>query len=457
MKFSIQKVEIIPHIPVHLRGFAARIDKRNEGVHDTIYASVVLLQENKTVAIINMDLIGGDRSFTDGIKEAIFEKFGLLEDEIILNFSHTHSAVAITGEDASKRNRPYSFNHYSSTKDADIEHTEDVKYYNIVKVKILTMIETGLNNLIEGNAYVLRGKSKFGVSRRHPHEDGVIWKPYFNEDSMDSDLYLIKLEDNKGNIRGLLYNYACHPTSMGPDNYLISADYPGVVRRNLEEQNPGMIAMFLQGCGADIKPVASTEDGIFKQCTFEELEVAGASLAEEIQNLLKLDEGKDVNSSWRRIDGNFQTKSSDLKLYSESWDLEKWVEIEENQEKPEYIRKAASRMVGKMKTGKVNNYIPYYISYLRLDDKTSIVALENEVVSDIGKDIKKIFHDENIITLGYSNSVMCYIPTKKVLSGGGYESTSFISAGLPGQFVDEVEDIIIGRVALMMKEQFSKS
>ncbi len=452
MRFSIQRDEIIPHIPVHLRGFAARIDKRNEGVHDPLYASVVLLQANKTVAIINMDLIGGDRSFADGIKEAIFERLGLTEDEIILNFSHTHSAVAITGEDGNKRNRPYSFNHYSSAKDSDIEHSEDIKYYKIVKNKILNMIETGLNNLVEGNAYVLRGMSKFGVSRRHPHEDGVIWKPYFNEDSMDPDLYLIKLVDNNRNIKGLLYNYACHPTSMGPNNYLISADYPGVVRRVLEEQNPGMIAVFLQGCGADIKPVATADDGAFKQCTFEELEVAGASLAGEIQNLLELEEGKDVNSSWRKINGDFKTKSSDLKLYSENWNIEKWIEIEENPENPEYIRKAASRMVKKMKAGKVNNYIPYYISYLRLDDKISIVALENEVVSDIGKDIKRIFNDDNIITLGYSNSVMCYIPTKKVLSEGGYESTSFISAGLPGQFVDEVEDIIVGRVSLMMKE-----
>jgi neutral ceramidase len=262
---------------------------------------------------------------------------------------------------------------------------------------------------------------------------------------------IIKLEDNNGNIKGLLYNYACHPTSMGPNNYLISADYPGVVRKILEEQNPGMTAMFLQGCGADIKPVATTEDGAFKQCTFEELEVAGASLAEEIQNLLKLEEGKDVSSSWRKINADFQTKSSDLKLYSESWDIEEWIEIEEDPKKPEYIRKAASRMVSKMKADKVNNYIPYYISYLRLDDKTSIIALENEVVSDIGKDIKKVFHDDDVITLGYSNSVMCYIPTKKVLAEGGYESTSFISAGLPGQFVDEVEDIIIGRIGMMVK------
>jgi len=36
---------------------------------------------------------------------------------------------------------------------------------------------------------------------------------------------------------------------------------------------------------------------------------------------------------------------------------------------------------------------------------------------------------------------------------GGYESASFISARLAGSFVHEVEDIIIGRAAMMVKSK----
>lgn len=104
-----------------------------------------------------------------------------------------------------------------------------------------------------------------------------------------------------------------------------------------------------------------------------------------------------------------------------------------------------------MKEGKADNFIPYYISLLRLDEKTCIIALECEVVSDIGKKIKKILCDEDAIVLGYSNSSRCYIPTRDVLLNGGYESASFISAELSGQFIHEVEDIIIGRATAMAK------
>ncbi len=451
MKFSILKEDITPHIPVYLCGFAARVDRRSEGVHDALFASVVILQKNKTVIIITLDLIGGDRSFAWGIKKTINERFGISEDEIIINFSHTHSAVAVTGDDESRRDKSYSFNVYKSLPGVENDFTEDIKYYNIVKTKIINMIDIGLNNLIDGDAYVLRGRSDFGVSRRYPSENDVLWKPYFNEDCMDPDLYLIKLVDNNGRLHGLLYNYACHATAMNSSNYLISADYPGVVRKVLEKQNPGMVAVFLQGCGADIKPVVSAQDGEFKHCTFEELEESGAAFAAEIQNLLEKSEGVDAKLSWRKINVNLQTKSADIKLYSEIWSAQRWKAIADDPDMPEYMKPYIKKKVAQINEGNANNYIPYNISYLRLDDKTGIIALENEVVSDIGKDIKKIFDDESIIVLGYSNSVGGYIPTKKVISDGGYESLSFMGMGLPGQFVDEIEDIIIGRVAIMIK------
>ena len=65
MKFSILRKEITPHISVLQGGFAAR-SHNSEGVHDKPYASIVLIQANKTVVIIALDLLYGDRSFANG-------------------------------------------------------------------------------------------------------------------------------------------------------------------------------------------------------------------------------------------------------------------------------------------------------------------------------------------------------------------------------------------------------
>jgi len=451
MKFSILKEKITPDIPVLQMGFSARTHK-STGVHDDPYASVVLMQANETVIIIALDLCYGDSSFAYGIKEAVRKKYGLTQDKIIISYSHTHSVVAVTGEDTDKRAaRPYSMtsNSFLWNKDQkDVDFTEDIRYYNIIKKKIISMIDEGFKNPIEGDVLIFKGRSSFGVSRRLPSEEGILWRPNFDEDRMDPDLFLLKFVDRDNSICGLIYNYACHPTTLGSDNYLISADFPGVVRKILEEKNSGMTAVFLQGCGADIKPYVTAENGKFKSCNYDELEQAGTSLANEIQGYMDKPE-------WRKIDLDIHTGYSDIKLYTEIWDVEKWEAILNNPDEPLYRKESVRKIMSCIKEKGINNFLPYYMSFLRLDGKTCIICLECEVVHDIGKEIKGLF-DEDIIVLGYTNSIACYIPTRQVLREGGYERESFIGARLAGPFVPEVEDTIVGRAALMIKFKYKQ-
>ena len=425
MKFSILKEKITPEFPVYQQGFAAREYKKSIGVNDEIYASVVLLQANKTVLIIAMDLIGGNRRVADEIKKEINEKYGLTYDEIIISYSHTHSVIGLKGEEDSK--------------------PENIVYYEFVKSKLMQAVDKAYESLIDGDAYICKGESKFGVSRRYPSEQGILWKPYLNEEAIDKDLFLIKFVNKNNNPCGLIYNYACHPTTLGPDNYWISADYPGMVRKHLEKKYKGIVPVFLQGCGADVRTYITVENGEFKRCSLEEVDQAGKFLADQIQALM--DKG-----AWRKLDMEFQTSSSDVKLYSEIWGIERWEAIANDPAEPEYRKIAANRVIDNMKKSEIKSSLPYYISLLRLDDKTCIIGLESEVVSDIGKMIKKILSNQDVITLGYSNSIVCYIPNREVLINGGYESASYITAGLAGQFYHEVEDIIIGRVAAMAVE-----
>lgn len=451
MKFRILKEKITPDIPVLQCGYAARTHK-SVGVHDDIYASVILMQSDEkdgTAVIIALDLAYGDRSFACGIKEAISRKYGLTRDKIIVSYSHTHSSVATTGEDAERRAaHPYNMNADNFLWDRekeDADYTEDVRYYKSIRKKIMDMLEEGFKTMLEGDIHILKGKSRFGVSRRFPTEAGILWRPCFDEKRMDPDLFLLKFVDRDNNVCGLIYHYACHPTTLGSDNYLISADYPGVVRRVLEEKNPGLMAVFLQGCGADIKPCVTADGERFKSCGFEELERAGVSLANEIQGYMD-------KPGWRKIDTKIETGCSDVKLYTEIWNAEKWEQIMDNPDEPLYRRESAKQMVKRARANGIRNYLPYFISFLRLDGQTCMACLECEVVSDIGKEIKKLFA-EDVMVMGYTNSISCYIPTRQVLEEGGYERESFIAARLAGPFVPEAEDIIVGRSALLISQK----
>lgn len=446
MKFAIRKEIITPDTPVLQAGFAARTHK-STGVHDDSYVTVCVIKENRTAVIIGLDLAFGDKSFCEGIRSAIKKEFSIEGGDVLINYSHTHSVVGITGDIPQLRSpRAYSFTSDKFSWDADtgdIDFTEDMKYYNRIKSAIINNIRECLDNLTEGTASIKKGSSMFGVSRRYPHGDTVLWKPYFNEDAMDKDLFVICLFDTHNNMHGIIYTYACHPTALGPDNYLISADYPGVVRKYLEKSNPGATALFLQGCGADIKPAVTARDGSFISVNFDELEIAGKSLADTIQAMI------DGEDSWREIDFNISSDQDEVKLFTQIWDRDKWEHIINDPAEAPYRIESAKMVLKDYDEISEKNFLPYTISLLRLDEKTAIISLESEVVSYYGKSIKKILEGQDILTLGYSNSMRCYIPTRKILEQGGYEAVSFVPARLSGPFEQEIEDIIIGRSCMM--------
>jgi hypothetical protein len=70
----------------------------------------------------------------------------------------------------------------------------------------------------------------------------------------------------------VLVSFAAHPTTLGASNMELSADYPGVVAREIERRFPSATAMFFAGAVADHRPVKSGEG-------FEPAERLGAALA----------------------------------------------------------------------------------------------------------------------------------------------------------------------------------
>ena len=68
-----------------------------------------------------------------------------------------------------------------------------------------------------------------------------------------------------------------------------------------------------------------------------------------------------------------------------------------------------------------------------------------------GLRVKKEFPGEPLIVAGYSNDVMCYIPTRQILGEGGYEPVdSMIYYGQPGPFAEDVEERIFAAIRQAM-------
>jgi hypothetical protein len=79
-------------------------------------------------------------------------------------------------------------------------------------------------------------------------------------------------------------NYGCHPTTLGPDNLLYSADYPGVLCRIVDEAVGG-VTIFSTGPQGDVNPGGYSPEGsmvgiVVPWRTFESAERYGRTLAD---------------------------------------------------------------------------------------------------------------------------------------------------------------------------------
>ncbi|WP_158560640.1 neutral/alkaline non-lysosomal ceramidase N-terminal domain-containing protein [Paenibacillus contaminans] len=439
MKFCIGKDSITPAEPVFLSGFGDRT-RKSEGVHDPIYVKAALLQSNKSLLIVTIDALGADRSFIQGVKDELKAKFGLEHDEVMINFSHTHASVYLTGRDARLRNGGYSMGQDQWTDhEEELDYTYDELYFDFVKEKLIHLVQHCLDHLEEGELLIGRTASHFGVSRRYRTNQGIEWRPSYDAE-IDQDLFVLKLMNAKRDVKGILYAYGCHPTSMGSSNYFISGDYSGAASRHLEQSYPEAVAMFLQGCGAEIKPRKSADGVTFKECSIEEMEEAGAGLAIEINDFMQ-------NGAFKSVSCSFRTMLLEPNLYTERTPVEHYHQILDDPESSEFNKIRVKKLLKKFEDGSIKDQVPLYIAIWQLDESTRIVAIEGEVSTGYSRMIKKLFGPDQTMVLGYTNGIYCYIPTREMIYEGGYEVDNFYYYGHRGPFVPEIEDIIIGQIA----------
>jgi len=452
MKFCCAKADITPDKPIFMHGFGAR-QHRSEGVHDPLYVKAAMLEANRTLLVLTIDALGSDRSFVDGIKDALRDNCGLEHDEVLINFSHTHHSFFLTGPDAAKRRGGYSVAQDGwKAREEELDYAEDEALFRTLRDTIIRMTEHCRAHLIEGQLSIGKAVSDFAVSRRKPNGDGgVTWSPYY-EGEIDKELLVIRLTDNAGAVKGVLYNYGCHTTSMGPDNMLLSNDFAGQTSRVLEEAYPEATALFLQGCAGELKPLRSADGSKFRSLSIAEMEQAGTELAEQVIAILESEQLRPVHCS-------FRTAMVDPLLYTEQTPAAFYEPTATNPASNSFYRNAAVRTMEAIENGTIKDRLPHCICVWELGDSTRIVAMEGEVSTEYSLLIKRLFRTDTTLVLGYTNGVYCYVPTRKMIGEGGYESECNFFFNLRGPFVPEIEDIIVGqivRAAMSLNEDEAK-
>ena len=98
------------------------------------------------------------------------------------------------------------------------------------------------------------------------------------------------------------------------------------------------------------------------------------------------------------------------------------------------------------------NY-PYPVSLWKIGDDIQFISLGGEVVVDFAIRLKAELAGMKTWVAGYSNDVMAYIPSRRVLIEGGYEGEgAMVYYGLPTKWSLDVEESIVREVHRQIQE-----
>ena len=293
---GVARVEITPPVGHVMGGYAAR-QGPSTGVHDPLYATVLLLKAGGvSVAIVSCDL----RSLpSERIINLARER--RLADHVLLAATHTHSGP-ITWEDQSWPQPGRSW--FADTEE-----------------KILRAIEDAAKRMFPARIAAGFGEIYLGHNRRKIGADGKVRMLWRNAEKtptspIDPAVGVIRVDDASGKPRAILVNYACHAVVLGPDNRAISADYPGFLARRIERELDGATCLFVQGGAGDINPYLDKQP--IAQGGFGEAEKMGNALAEEALKVARrLKPVANTNSRLRA--------ASEVVEFRDRWDAKKSV------------------------------------------------------------------------------------------------------------------------------------
>jgi hypothetical protein len=231
------KVLITPGTPIPMSGYGGRTEPFI-GVHDDLYARVIVFSDgvNKAV-LISADVIGFSNSFWEETTQRIAREAGIKKEYVLLAAVHNHGGpvTKVYGEDSSVQVNNY------------VEELEN---------KIIVATKDAIKSLVPVSIGAGKGECKMNINRRAPNGKGEIelgQNPYA---PCDHEAGVISVDDKSGNHLAVIMNWPCHGVVLGPDNYLITGDWPGAASRYIEEGSGGkIIALVIVGASGDINPI----------------------------------------------------------------------------------------------------------------------------------------------------------------------------------------------------------
>lgn len=411
------RVDITPSYPIRLSGYLGRT-KESTGVAQRLWAKAVAIgsDEQGPVVLVSVDNLGVGEAVVEEVAGRVKKAVNLPRERFAVASSHTHSAPCLSGVAPNIFGKPIAA-HEQATIDRYTRELADA----IERVSL-----DALKARRPGKIAWAQGSAAFAMNRRTP--GGPV----------DHSMPALRVTDPDGTLRALVMNYACHCTTLDPNENTIGGDWAGDAQAAIESDHPGVIALTLVGCGADANPTKRLVKGAAA--------LHGRAIADEVSRLLKgawTDLTAPPEATFERFTLPFDTLPTRGQLQT----------LVKAGGAPGY---SASVQLAKLDRGEpLQSRLNYSAQGWRFGDALAMVFLPGEVVVDYVLRLKKELDPGRLWVTAYANDVPCYIPSERILREGGYEGGgAMVYYARPTRLKPGLEQMIVEGVKKVVGPRF---
>jgi hypothetical protein len=431
---GIARRDITAPVGIYSRYWGAADHDAADGVHRPATATAISLgsidQSDQTNLVLVAIDYGSFHPLTDEkeIRYAVQQSAGLDEASLLINVSHCHA-----GANASSQRTDFPGGEYI------------LDYLAFLKEQIIQVVNEAQSSMTPAWITWGYGRCSLAVHRDYwdaeAEEFGCGFNPLGNP---DDTLLVGRVTGDDDALKAVLFNYACHPTTLAWDNHLLSPDYVGAAREVIEQAFDAP-ALFFQGAPGDLGPrngyvgdpaiadqngrqlgyaVASTLGSIPPPATrhvFTGIVKSGADIATWEHQPIPENE----LASAHKLSASVQTIELPCKYIPSAAELREQMETAPDRPTAERLKR---RLMVREDMGDGDTYAMPLWTW-RLGD-VALVAIPNEPYSVLQTSLRAQFADHPVMIMGVTNGTLGYLCPAEDYGTGRYQEKQ--SPFLPG-------------------------
>ena len=469
---GVSRIDITPPIGFRLQGIIRRIEP-STGVHMPLHATALVLADgNRKIAIIDCDLVGLDLPLAAEIRGAVADRIGTEPSHVTVACTHTHNSPCTVRDSLAGP-------HDLAPRPGEVEALDD--YVAELVDKLAGVAAAADADRRPARAGAARGEAAVNINREEMMDDGRVFVGRNPGGVTDHGVDVLRIDDLEGRPISVVCCFAAHPVVMGMDSFLLGPDYPGVVRR-IVDQAVGGTTLFLTGAAGNQATVE------FLQHDWDEVERIGGVIGCEaaktaiaietrphdvvmetggsMSNLALYSKRFHDGPTHRVLDVASRTATVPLQPLPSLAEAEAQA-ADAERELAEAVRSGVTvresvpplmmarwtkGVLEKVRAGVKQDELVFEIVGYRLDDFV-LVALPGEPFVEIALGVKERSKATHTMVAGYGNGNVGYLPSAETVAQGGMAVEASVKTyNISAPPVSETVDIVVAEFGKLLDD-----